>query len=114
MERDLGHIEDMILSARVVGTYLEEVRRADFLGNVQLQDAVIRRLEVVGEAAGRVSEEFRAQYPDIPWRQIIGMRNRMIHGYDSVDVHVVWETAYDYVPELLIQLEKLLRDQPAR
>ncbi len=65
MERDRQHIEDMILSARVAGTYREAAAQADLLKDVKLQDAVIHRLEVIGEAAGRVSEEFQEQYSSI-------------------------------------------------
>lgn len=57
---------------------------AEFENDIQCQYAVIRAIEVIGEAAGRVSDDFVAQHPEIPWRQIIGMRNRMIHGYDDI------------------------------
>ena len=57
--------------------------------NVQLQDSVIRRLEIAGEAAGRVSEQFRERHPAIPWARMVGMRNRVAHGYDAVDLDII-------------------------
>ena len=79
MDRDGPHIVDIVGSARLVRAYLEGVAQEDFMRNVQLQDSIIRRLEVIGEAAGRVSASFRERHPAIPWSRMIGMRNRMIH-----------------------------------
>ena len=71
------------------------------MSETRLQDSVIRRLEVIGEAAGRISTQFREQHPEIPWHDMIGMRNRMIHGYDDVDIEIVWNTVQRRLPELL-------------
>ena len=80
--------------------------------NVQLQDSVIRRLEVIGEAAGWVSAPFRDQHPTIPWNRMTDMRNRMIHTYDAVDLDIVWTTAYEPIPELLALIEPLAPPAP--
>ena len=108
MDRDAPHIVDIVGSARLVQAYLEGVPRKDFVRDVQLQDSVIRRLEIIGEAAGRVSAEFRARHPAIPWGRMVGMRNRMIHTYDAVDLDIVWTTARERIPELLALIEPLV------
>ena len=108
MDRDTPHIVDIVGSARLVQAYLEGVAQEDFVRNVQLQDSVIRRLEIIGEAAGRVSAVFRERYPAIPWGRMVGMRNRMIHTYDAVDLDIVWTTARDRIPELLALIEPLV------
>ena len=65
-------------------------------------------VEIIGEAANRVPEDFQEDHPEIPWAQIIGMRNRLIHGYDDVDLNFLWSVVQDDLPGLIVQLEKLL------
>ncbi len=77
-------------------------------GNRVLQLALTRLVEVVGEAASRVSVETQARYPSIPWRIVIGMRHRLIHGYDAVDLNVLWDTTADDLPHLIQALEAVL------
>ena len=108
MDRDAPHVLDIAASARLVRSYVEGVTREDFMRNVQLQDSVIRRLEIAGEAAGRVSVQFRERHPAIPWTRMIGMRNRVAHGYDAVDLDIVWTTARERIPELLALIEPLI------
>ena len=67
--------------------------------------ALVRLLEVVGEAAGRVSDETREAHPEVPWSQIVGLRNRLIHGYDSVDLEILWRILSDDLPRLIEALE---------
>lgn len=73
-----------------------------------LQLALVRLIEVVGEAASRVSDQAQSQYPAIPWRQAAGMRNRLIHGYDAVDMKVLWDTIREDLPALISILEGIL------
>jgi len=75
---------------------------------VYIELAVTRLLEILGEAANRVSEEKQQQHSDIPWREIIGLRNRLIHGYDSVDLRIVWHVVTNDLPPLIEQLEDIL------
>jgi uncharacterized protein with HEPN domain len=72
------------------------------------QAAVMRQLEIMGEAARRLSEETRQELSEIPWHQIIGMRNRLIHVYDDVDLAIVWDTVQNDLPPLIAQLEKIV------
>lgn len=112
MDRDAPHLIDITESARLVSAYLEGVSMDDFMRNVQLQDSVIRRLEIIGEAAGRVSVSFRQRHRAIPWSPMIGMRNRTVHAYDAIDLDLVWTTAQDRIPESLALIEPLVPQDP--
>ena len=111
MSRDVIHLADIIKSARMIRDYVSGTTHQDFLANTQLQDSVIRRLEIIGEAAGRVSQQFRDENPDIPWSEMRGMRNWVIHRYDDVDMDVVWETVDQDIPRLIAQLEGLVSEE---
>ena len=81
--------------------------RTDLDSDRMLLFAVVRAIEVVGEAASKLSEEFRAAHPGIPWRAIVGMRNRLIHAYFDIDTETVWETTTQELPPILNQLREL-------
>ncbi len=108
MDRDLVCVLDILGSARAIRSYIEDVSRNAFLENQQLQDSVIRRIEIMGEASGRLSQAFRGRHPELPWARIRGMRNRMIHSYDDIDMTIVWDTAEREIPLLIPQLERLV------
>jgi uncharacterized protein with HEPN domain len=91
--------------------YVGRTRRTGFLRNALLQDAVIRNIEIVGEAAGRISPEFTARTPAIPWRDIVGMRHRLIHGYLQVNLDTVWEAVERDLPALERNLRALTEPQ---
>lgn len=74
--------------------------------------ALVRLLEIVGEAARRVPDETRHRYPEIPWIRIIGLRNRLIHGYDTVDFDILWQILIEDLPPLVVQLEDILTHWP--
>jgi uncharacterized protein with HEPN domain len=82
--------------------------RTDLDDDRVLSLALVRLLEIVGEAAGRVSEETRVLHPEIPWPQIIGLRNRLIHGYDAVDYDILWQIINEDLPALVTMLETAL------
>jgi uncharacterized protein with HEPN domain len=85
--------------------------RIDFEKNQMLSFAVIRALEIFGEAASRMSNEFQKANPHIPWRAIVGMRNRLIHVYFDIDYDVVWEAVNSEIPKIIPELAKLLATQ---
>jgi len=82
--------------------------RQDLDADRQLNLSLVRLLEIVGEAAARVSEETRSRYQSVPWLDVIGLRNRLIHAYDSVDFDILWDIVQDDLPSLTAQLESLL------
>lgn len=110
MRDDAVYVEHMLESIERIESYTEDVDERAFKRSPLIQDAVIRHLEVVGEAATRVSDDAQDRYDDIPWRDITGMRNKLIHGYFGVDVDVVWETVVEDLPPLKAQLERI-RDE---
>lgn len=110
MSRDREYLLDILESARLACEYVRGKTFQEFSSDVQCQDSVIRRLEIIGEAARRVSEEGRAAAPELPWHAIVGMRNVMIHEYDDVDVGIVWNTVRESLPPLIEALESLLVD----
>lgn len=107
MSRDPEYLVDIVSSAKLILSYVEGVRREQFFQDTRLQDSVIRRIEIIGEAVRRLSPEFRERHPEIPWMAMTGMRNRMIHGYDDIDMNIVWNTTQDSIPSLLPIIERL-------
>jgi uncharacterized protein with HEPN domain len=82
--------------------------RSDLDNNRMLELSLVRLVEIIGEAAARVGTESREKYSSVPWLQIVGMRNRLVHGYDAVDLDVLWDTIIDDLPPLITELEKIL------
>ena len=82
--------------------------RTDLERDRKLNLALVRLLEIIGEAAGRVPKDACAQYPDIPWAAIVGMRNRLVHGYDSVDFDILWQIVTQDLPPLIRNLERII------
>lgn len=99
----LGHMLD---HAREAVTMAAGKTREDLQSDRMLNLALVRLLEVVGEAASRTPAEERAQYPEIPWSPIVGLRNRLIHGYDSVDFEILWQIINHDLPALIAVLER--------
>ena len=100
----------MFDAAREAVALTAEKSRADLDAERLLQLGLTRLLEVIGEAASRVSPETRQRFPDIPWPLVIGIRNRLIHGYDTVDLDVVWKTVKGSLPPFILALEKALHE----
>ncbi|MBM3126700.1 MAG: DUF86 domain-containing protein [Chloroflexi bacterium] len=94
----------MLESSRAALEYTQGKTRDDFSRDPMLQDAVVRRLEIIGEASGRVSEETQQKYPHLPWQAMKGTRNKIIHEYDSIELSIIW----DILQQDLAELEKLV------
>src|SRR4030067_2374944 len=108
MQRDSEFLLDILEAAKLDVSYVGEKSKEDFLKDVQCQDAVIRRFEIIGEASRRISEETRISHSELPWGEMVSMRNVMIHEYDDVDLVIVWETAQRDLPSLINSLEKIV------
>jgi uncharacterized protein with HEPN domain len=110
-ERDLVLLKDMLDAANKVESYIKGKTRIDLEKDEELIGfAVIRALAIIGEAGNRISEETHLAHPEIEWQPIVAMRNRIIHGYDTINYDIVWETAKVSVPKLITELEKILSD----
>ena len=110
-DRDPSHLEDMLAYARDARELLGGADAAALANDKMRRYAVLRAIEIIGEAAGKVSPEGREALPDIPWRQVIGMRNLLIHGYREVAVSTVVQTIHDDLPALMEALERALSDR---
>jgi uncharacterized protein with HEPN domain len=110
-ERDAALLLDMLLAARDAQSFVAGLDEAAFLASRLHQNAAIRSLEVLGEAAGNVSAATQADHPEIPWREITGMRHRLIHDYDEVRLDLVWMVVRDRLPPLIVQLAALIPDE---
>jgi len=100
-------IEDILKSIEKIEEYTCGMSREEFFRASQVQDAVIRRLEIIGEAAKNTSEDFRNKYPEIKWKQIAGMRDILIHGYFGVNLERVWIVVERDLPELKQKVSKI-------
>ncbi len=108
MQRDLAYLKDMLEAARKVGAFVEGFTWDQFLNDERTHLAVVRLIEIIGEAASKVSVEFKSAHAEIPWRDMIDMRNRLIHGYRDVRLDVVWRVTSESIPALIVQLGSLL------
>jgi len=108
MRRDEAYLLDILLAARRACQFLEGVTWEEFLQSELHQNAVMRPLGIIGEAESRVSQETKDEYPEIPWHQMIGMRNRLVHEYFRVDLAAVWETVWTDLPPLIELIEPLV------
>lgn len=106
MKDDLAYIEHILLAISNIQEYTLNLTKADFEENKMVQDAVIRNIEIIGEATKNVSNEIKSRYYEVPWKEMAGMRNKLIHDYMGVDVAVVWRTIEIDIP----QLASLLKD----
>lgn len=103
----LDHISDGIGK---IAEYVKGVEINAFIKDEEKQDAVIRKIEVIGEATKKLSKELKEAYPDFPWHAIAGMRDKLIHDYFDVDVETVWETATKDIPALAPRIRAIIKE----
>ena len=103
----LFYIDDMIMFSEKVLSYTENLVQIEFEANSLIYDATLRNLELIGEAATHIPSEIRTTYSHIAWRQIIALRNRLIHAYLGLDNDIVWSVIQTDIPELLLALKQL-------
>ena len=106
--RDAALLLDMLLAAQDALSFVTDLDERAFLESRLHQAAIIRQLEIIGEAAGKVSPDVRGALLQIPWREIIGMRNRLIHGYADVEIDHVWAVVKSDLQPLITALEPLI------
>ena len=105
-EPDLIRLRHMLEAAREALSFVEGMTRRDLDSDRKLVLSLVREIEVIGEAASKVSPETKSELPDLPWQDIIGMRNRLVHVYFDVDLDVVWDSVTKDLPELIRLLEQ--------
>jgi len=107
LRADQHRIRHMLGAAQEAVAFAAGKTRADLDGDRVLSLALVKCIEIVGEAASAVSQESRDQHPEIPWRSIVAMRNRLIHGYFAIDLDRVWDTITDDLPPLVAALQAI-------
>ena len=106
----LDYLEDISNAILDIRSFVHEMSAEGFMADKKTANAVVRSLEVIGEATGKIPMDVRIRYPDIPWEEIIGMRNRLIHEYFGVDLDIVWQTIQDDLSPLETAIRKMLKD----
>ena len=114
-ERDiLDYVNDILVSIQDIEEFTAEITFEEFLKDKKTTKAVIRSLEVLGEASKKIPDDLKAQHPQIPWKRMTGMRDKLIHEYFGVDLEIVWNVAKEELPPIkpyFIQLIKEIEDK---
>jgi len=103
-------INDIISSIKKIREYIENLSYQEFRQDTKTVDAVLRNLEIIGEASRNIREDVRKKFPNIPWRRMIGLRNIVSHAYFGVDLELIWEIVSKNLPGLEAKIKNMLKD----
>ena len=109
-EADSIRLKHMLDAANEISKFTKEITKGEFKKDRKLHLSIVRLLEIIGEAAAKIEPDVQSKYNQIPWKGIIGMRNRLIHGYFDIDLEIVWETVKGDIPNLISELEKVVQN----
>lgn len=107
-------IKDIIDAIEKISEFVAGMEYDEFVQDDKTLSAVVRKVEIIGEATRNIPKEIKATYSDIPWRDIVGMRNKIIHDYFGIDNEIVWQVIKEKLPALRNQIEKVLKDLQAK
>ena len=112
MWKDDATAQDLLLAARAIREFVQGMTHDQFRDDFKTQCAVVQQITVHGEATKRLSPDYRARHPSIPWQEIAGMRDRCVHGYDDINLNYVWEVTQVHAPQLADYLGKIVPKPP--
>ena len=104
-------LSDIRESCKRIEIYIENKTYENFLEDIKTQDAIVRNLEIIGEASRNISDRLKESYPGILWKDLAALRNRLIHQYFGVNYDIVWDIIKREIPEIKIEIEKILRNE---
>jgi uncharacterized protein with HEPN domain len=110
---DAAYLWDMLDAAKAVKEFVSHRSYQDYVADRMLRGAVERHVEIIGEAASKVSKAFRDAHPEIPWQRIIAQRHVLVHEYGEIEHELIWNVANIYIPELIAKLESLIPPLPS-
>ncbi|MFA6979353.1 MAG: DUF86 domain-containing protein [Ignavibacteriaceae bacterium] len=110
-DEDRIRIRHMIDASEEALSFVRTAKKEEFSQSRQLILSVIKDIEIIGEAASKISEETKLKYSEIPWKDIVGMRNRLIHGYFDVNINLVWNTTKNNLPPLIKSLKEIITEE---
>jgi len=109
-KEDIERLQQIIKAVDKIDRYTEDVDLNGFEDNEMIQDAVFKNLEIIGEAAYKISNELKEMYDHIEWRKIEGLRHKLVHDYYKIDLEIVWNTKSNSLPQLKVDIDKILVD----
>jgi len=110
MDKNIVYLRHILLATGKINEYVNRGGRKLFDKDTAIQDALIKQIEIIGEATRKISEEFKKDYPGVPWKKMVGMRDKLVHDYMGVDLEAVWKTAVEDIPELKKLIEEVLEN----
>ncbi len=108
-KKDIVYLKHILNAIKRIEEYIKDKDYEFFITHGLLQDGVVRQLEIIGEASRRLSKDLIDKYPEVPWKDMIGMRNKLIHDYFGIDLDAVWETVRKDIPFLRKEIEKIIK-----
>ncbi len=105
------YLQDIVEAADRIASYVEGMTRSAFEADQMRIDAVIRNLGIIGEAVKKIPDSIREKYPNVPWHNIAGLRNRVIHVYFNVDMDIIWDVVQSKLPPLSTQIQRLIKER---
>jgi len=110
MDKNIVYLRHILLATGKINEYVNRGGRKLFDKDTAIQDALIKQIEIIGEATRKISEGFKKDYPGVPWKKMVGMRDKLVHDYMGVDLEAVWKTAVEDIPELKKLIEEVLEN----
>lgn len=107
---DLTYLGDILDAIRRIESYTTGIEKEVFLENLMMQDAVMHQIEIVGEASNSISEKFREKHSQLPWLQMRAIRNRIVHDYRGINLHIIWDTVHNDLPALKEMVLQIIQE----